>query len=207
MRPLNVKVIIDQINNLKAKNRTDIQRVTKRDSIIEFSPLYNGFFSYSLKLADGSMIDVSGHSQHGYYQQSFRKNDHYVDFRSYYGDGKIKSAGKIYIDSLQETTSLIPAAKIKFPVGITENYSADGNLISVFDYDKIFNFTYKDLISVLFSEDDRVKINSIDGTVFTDGNAVWRVSYESKANGLSYLEIDGKNGEILSQMHHMKMVE
>jgi len=206
-RALDVKVIIEQINGLKVKNATGVQRVIKGDSIIEFSPLQDGFFTYTLKNThNGSLIDVSGNLRYGYTKQYFRKNDHYVDVLTYYGDGKIKSAGKIYIDSLRETTSLTPSSKIKFPVGIKKSYDINGKLNGVIDYDRIFIFSFKDVVQLLMG-DGHIKINNIDVLVFNDGKGVWQASYESVTKGLSYLEIDGKNGKLLKQMHHMKMIE
>lgn len=210
MQSLDLTSIIALINQHSISEDRASQRIQNKDSIIEFSPLNdNKSIFYVVKnLKTGKITTIDGNPISGYRKESYYKDNHILEFRTYFGNNRLQSVGQMHIDSLHENAfPLGYSAAIKYPVSITEIYDGVGKLIKTIDYDKVLKFTYIDLTKLLKSKDRKAMINSIHLTEKKNGEINWDVRYISNKEGLSYLTINAKNGKVLSEFHHVQLGE
>jgi hypothetical protein len=207
--PLNINAITDTINKLSVNGEAGSQRVRRNGLIIDFQPLNkNGEVFYAINnLKSGKLIYIQGNPASGYIQKTFNKDSPKVDIRTYFGDGKIKSIGRLHIDSVHQTTMFACSADIEYPEGTIEYYSHDGKLINIVDYSKIFLFSYNDLVALLKEKYNVTKIKSIKGYLQKNGKTWWFVNYESSSEGLSDLRLDARDGHVIYEAHHIQLIE
>ncbi len=199
--PLNLQEIISNIYKF-SDGKTRMKDIREHDTLLSFEPYSpQKYVSYKAEdLNSGTTQSVSGNMENGYIKETQFKNDPIIEVRTYYGNCKLASIGRKFV---QKHTSL---PGIEYPVGLTEKYDQTGKLIKVIDQNKVFKFSYKDVVHLLVNDDKDVVIGSAIAKEYDDGTAFWEVDFNSPSKGRSNIRIDGYNGKVLRESHHIKLI-
>jgi hypothetical protein len=200
MTPLNIKEIISNIYKFSDGN-TRMEKIKTNDTLISFGEYApQQYLSYTVEdLKTDTKLLINGNKQNGYTQETQYKDNPIIELRTYYEDGNLKSVGKKFV---QKQLSII-----EYPVGITEIYDHEGKMTKIVDHNKTFRFSYQDVIAFLKMRDKDINIGSVIANEYYDGVAFWEIDYNSPTKGRSNIRINGHNGKILREGHHIKLIE
>ena len=90
--------------------------------------------------------------------------------------------------------------------GIWYEYDEEGNLIREIDTDEGYDFSWEEVIRYCWKHEIPLALGYVDSGYYTSiyketdeetGRPFWRIDYQSKAEEITILDLDGKTGKEL----------